>query len=191
MSTRSAEDIHGAEWMRRIRAGDEAVFEMLFRTFTPGLCAFLTRFVGERALAEELVQDVFLSLWDHRSTIHITGSAQAYLFAAARNRALNHVEHEKVADRFRVSVLTRMSASEASVQGEAECFAALDMQDALAKLPPRCRLVFDLQRNHGMSYAEVASSLAISVKTVEVQMGRALRTLRAWYTAQAEEYTQA
>ena len=75
-------------------------------------------------------------------------------------------------------------AAEASVQGEAECFAALEMQDALAKLPPRCRLVFTLQRNHGMSYGEVASSLAISVKTVEVQMGRALKTLRAWYTEQ-------
>ena len=186
MSLRAAELLHGAEWMARIRDGDEAVFETLFRTFAPGLCTFLTRYVGERAIAEELVQDVFLSLWDHRATVHITGSVQAYLFAAARNRALNHLDHERVTDRFRVSVLTRMTASEASVQGEAECFAALEMQEALAQLPARCRLVFTLQRTHGMSYGEVASSLAISVKTVEVHMGRALRTLRAWYAEQAE-----
>ena len=184
MTTRAADVMHGAEWMKRIRDGDDAVYETLFRTFAPGLCSFLTRYVGERALAEELVQDVFLSLWNHRSTVHITGSVQSYLFAAARNRALNHIEHERVADRFRVATLTRMTASDASVQGEAECFAALEMQEALAQLPARCRLVFDLQRNHGMTYGEVASTLAISVKTVEVQMGRALRTLRAWYAAQ-------
>ena len=184
MNTRAAEIMHGAEWMQRIRDGDEAVFETLFRTFAPGLCGFLTRYVGEHAVAEELVQDVFLSLWDHRASVHINGSIQAYLFAAARNRALNYIEHERVVDRFRVSVLTRMTPADASVHGESECFAALEMQDALAQLPARCRLVFTLQRNHGMSYAEVASSLAISVKTVEVQMGRALRTLRAWYGAQ-------
>ena len=79
-----------------------------------------------------------------------------------------------------------MSATEASVQGEAECFAALEMQEALKQLPARCRLVFSLQRNHGMSYGEVASTLAISVKTVEDQMGRALKTLRAWYFAQEQ-----
>lgn len=186
MSTRAAAVMHGAEWMQRIRDGDEAVYETLFRTFAPGLCSFLTRYVGERAIAEELVQDVFLSLWNHRATVHITGSVQGYLFAAARNRALNYIDHERVADRFRVATLTRMSAADASVQGEAECFAALEMQDALEQLPARCRLVFSLQRNHGMSYGEVASALAISVKTVEVQMGRALKTLRAWYIAQEQ-----
>ena len=186
MSTRAAAVMHGAEWTQRIRDGDEAVYETLFRTFAPGLCSFLTRYVGERAIAEELVQDVFLSLWNHRASVHITGSVQAYLFAAARNRALNYIEHERVADRFRVATLTRMSATDASVQGEAECFAALEMQEALAQLPVRCRLVFSLQRNHGMSYGEVASTLAISVKTVEAQMGRALKTLRAWYAAQEQ-----
>jgi RNA polymerase sigma-70 factor, ECF subfamily len=187
MNARPADVPQGAEWMQRIRAGDEAVFETLFRTFAPGLCRFLTRYVRERAIAEELVQDVFLSLWDHREHVHITGSVQAYLFAAARNRALNFIDHERVADRFRVSVLTRMTAEEASIQGEAECLAALEMQEALARLPARCRLVFNLQRNHGMSYGEVASALAISVKTVEVHMGRALRTLRAWYAEQVDD----
>jgi RNA polymerase sigma-70 factor (ECF subfamily) len=187
MSKRPADVIHGAEWMQRIRDGDDAVYETLFRTFAPGLCSFVTRYVDERAVAEELVQDVFLSLWDHRATVHITGSAQSYLFAAARNRALNYIEHERVVDRFRISVLTRMTAADASVQGEAECFAALEMQEALSRLPARCRLVFNLQRNHGMTYDEVAAALGISVKTVEVQMGRALKTLRAWYTAQENE----
>jgi RNA polymerase sigma-70 factor (ECF subfamily) len=129
---------------------------------------------------------VFLSLWDHRASVRITGSVQAYLFTAARNRALNHIEHERVVDRFRVSVLSRMTAADVAVHGEAECFAALEMQEALAMLPPRCRLVFNLQRNQGMTYEEVAATLGISVKTVEVQMGRALRALRVWYAAQVD-----
>ena len=181
MSTLGAQAMHGAEWARRIRDGDESVYETLFRTFAPGLCAFLTRYVGERAIAEELVQDVFLALWDQRATVCITGSVQAYLYTAARNRALNSLQHERVADRFRVATLARMHAADAVVQGEAECLAALEFNDAMAQLPARCRLVFTLQRTHGMTYGEVATCLGISVKTVEVQMGRALRTLRLWY----------
>lgn len=181
MSSIGAHELRGAEWAQRLRDGDEAVYETLFRTFSPGLCAFLTRYVGERAIAEELVQDVFLALWNQRATLHLTGSVQAYLYTAARNRALNALQHERVADRFRVTTLQRMTVVEAVVHGEAECIAALEFSDAMARLPTRCRLVFTLQRTHGMTYGEVAACLGISVKTVETQMGRALRTLRQWY----------
>lgn len=181
MSTVGAQVPHGAEWAQRLRDGDESVYETLFRTFSPGLCAFLTRYVGERALAEELVQDVFLALWNQRATIQLTGSVQAYLYTAARNRALNLLQRERVADRFRVTALERMTSFDAVIHGEAECIAALEFSDAMAQLPARCRVVFMLQRTHGMTYAEVATCLGISVKTVETQMGRALRTLRLWH----------
>src|SRR5215216_5650542 len=85
----------GPEWVERIRAGDEPAFEALFRALAPGLCALVTRYVGARAVAEEIVQDLFLELWTRRSELSIDQSIAAYLFTAARNRALNHRKRER------------------------------------------------------------------------------------------------
>jgi RNA polymerase sigma-70 factor (ECF subfamily) len=79
----------GPEWFARIRAGDEAAFEALFRALAPGLCALITRYVQSRAVAEELVQELFLDLWLRRAQLQIDQALTAYLMTAARHRALN------------------------------------------------------------------------------------------------------
>src|SRR6185436_4165874 len=73
----------------RVRTGDVRAFESLFRAYYGPLCSFAHRYTGERALAEELVQDLFAELWAKRGTWDVRGNARSYLFAAARNRALN------------------------------------------------------------------------------------------------------
>ena len=166
----------GPEWVERIRAGDEPAFEALFRALAPGLCALVTRYVGSRAVAEEIVQDLFLELWTRRTELAIDQSIAAYLFTAARNRALNHLKRER-----RLVDLTptmRPGESDPNAPGEAELLDALELQDAIAQLPARCRLIFTLNRHQDLSYTEIATSLGLSVKTVETQMGRALRALR-------------
>src|SRR5688572_1126344 len=90
----------GSEWNERIRSGDEAAFEALFRAFAPGLCALATRYVQSRAVAEELVQDLFFDLWARRAQVAIEGTLAAYLATAIRNRAMNHVKREQLASRF-------------------------------------------------------------------------------------------
>jgi len=176
MTTPQSLPYRGPEWIERIRAGDEAAFETLFRALAPGLCALVTRYVGSRSVAEEIVQDLFLELWTHRAELTIDQSIAGYLFTAARNRALNRAKRERrIVD---VTAIERTDRPDPSSPGEAELLDALELQDAIAQLPARCRLIFTLNRHQDLSYAEIAASLGLSVKTVETQMGRALRALR-------------
>ncbi len=169
---------HGPEWIQRIRAGDEAAFEALFRALAPGLCALVTRYVDSRPVAEELVQELFFDLWSNRATLSADQAITGYLFAAARNRALNHLRHERRIVRWDDGDDPRRSHADPSAAGESELLDALELQDAIEHLPARCRLIFTLSRQQDMTYGEIASSLGLSVKTVETQMGRALRSLR-------------
>lgn len=164
-------------WIERIRAGDTAAFEALFRTFAPALCAFVAPYVGSRAVAEDLVQELFLAIWRRRDVLHIEGPVRAYLFTAAKHRALNHLEQEQSREGCHTRWLERVDVSTSSDGGM--LLDVLDVQQAVEQLPARCRLIFTLSRQHGMSYGEIASTLGLSVKTVEVQVGRALKTLRA------------
>jgi RNA polymerase sigma-70 factor, ECF subfamily len=168
---------HGPEWSARIRAGDERAFEALFRALAPGLCVAVVRYVGSRAVAEELVQELFFELWAGRSTLAIEGSISGYLFTAARHRALNHLRRERriVPD---PDDAFRASAADPAAATESELLDALELQDAIDHLPARCRLIFTLSRRQDMTYGEIASSLGLSIKTVETQMGRALKSLR-------------
>jgi RNA polymerase sigma-70 factor (ECF subfamily) len=168
---------HGSEWLERVRSGDEAAFEALFRAFAPGLCALATRYVASRAVAEELVQDLFLDLWTRRTHLVVDRSVASYLQTAMRHRALNHLRHERRV----VAPLPdgeRVDEPDATAPGESELLDALELQDAIEHLPARCRLIFTLSRQQDMSYGEIAASLGLSIKTVETQMGRALRALR-------------
>jgi RNA polymerase sigma-70 factor (ECF subfamily) len=162
----------------RLSTGDEAAFDALFRAWYAPLVRIAEGIVRERAIAEEVVQDVLLEVWRRRAQLGGEDSPRAYLIRAARNRALNHLRHLRVQQKSAPYVGGR---SEDAPEGtsrlvEAELDAAVRV--AVAELPPRCREVFELSRVHGLSYAEIARSLEISVKTVEAQMGKALRTLR-------------
>ena len=168
--------VQGSEWLACVREGDERAFETLFRAFAPGLVAFVARYVDSRSIAEDLVQDLFLRLWQMRAELAVDQAVTSYLYTAARNRALNHLKRGRLAGRWASAVVGRID--EASQSGETALLEMLDLQDAVERLPARCRLIFTLSRQHDMTYAQIAQSLCISVKTVEVQMGRALKALR-------------
>ena len=166
------------ELLERLKNGDTAAFDTIFRTWYGPLVGTAERMLRDRAVAEELVQDVMLELWRRRETLAPDGSAQAYLFQATRNRVLNHLRHLRIEQRSEPDV-----RGESSVTPQADAVLAqqeLDVavQQAVRSLPDRCREVFELSRVHGLKYAEIASTLGISVKTVEAQMGKALRMLR-------------
>lgn len=131
-----------------------------------------------RAIAEEIVQDVMLELWKRRETLADDSSPQAYLFQSTRNRSLNHLRHERVAkDAEPFATRSEIVESKAhSRMVEEEMRVA--MRRAVDSLPDRCREIFELSRTNGLKYLEIAALLGISVKTVEAQMGKALRVLR-------------
>ena len=172
-------DLTDRRLVERIRAGDAEAFAELFRATYPGLCLFVARHVRSSAVAEDIVQEIFLGMWQRRETLDVRQRLQAYLFSAARNRALNHIKHERVVHRWEETQLWQEPAQSPAVDDDvlvSELAAALDA--AIARLPERCRAVFVLSRRRGMSYAEIAAELGIAVKTVDAQMGRAMRLIR-------------
>lgn len=161
-----------------LRLGEREAFDLVFRTHYPSLVAVAERITGERAVAEEVAQEVMLELWRRRETLAVEESLRAYLVRAARNRALNHLRHERITRRAEPLLATEsVTAPEGPARlAEEEIGAAV--RAAVDALPERCREVFELSRVQGLRYAEIAGTLGISVKTVEAQMGKALRVLR-------------
>jgi RNA polymerase sigma-19 factor, ECF subfamily len=173
-----------AAWLERIRAGDAGAFETLFRDHYHGLCVFAARLVASDAIAEELVQDVLLRVWQQRERWTVTGSVAAYLYGAVRNQALAYLRHARVERRrqdrrgaeSRHTIEGHVAQADEAVRG-AELAAAIDR--AITDLPPRCREAYLLRRQHHLSYAEIAGVMNVTPKTVEIHIGAALKALRA------------
>src|SRR5687768_7707145 len=167
------------ELLARIASGDRGAFEQLFRDHYAALVRFGEGLLRSRELAEDTVQEVLLNLWRQRETVRVDDSLRAYLYRAVRNRALNHIRNERVRrEAVPQLVLESREASPAADSELAETELEAAVRAAIAELPPRCREVFELSRVRGLKYQEIAEVLGISIKTVETQMGRALRSLR-------------
>src|SRR6266508_4820115 len=164
------------EWVDRVRAGDVQAFEALFRAYKNDLGAFVASCLRSHEDAEEVIQELFLHLWQQRRVWAVAVPLNVYLFRAARNRAISWLRHERVEAAVRERVAPGQPPSSDEVARVTELEDAIEQ--AVSALPERCREVFRLNRYHHLRYAEVAEIMGISVKTVEVQMGRALATLR-------------
>jgi RNA polymerase sigma-70 factor (ECF subfamily) len=181
--------VNEAEILQRLRDGDHEAFEILFRTHYEQLVGLAERMLRGGGTAEEIVQDVMLELWRRRESLVVTESIRAYLFRSTRNRVLNQLRHQRVVRQSGAGDSARSARARAlDTVIEHEIDAAV--REAIAALPERCREVFELSRGHGLKYSEIASALGISVKTVEAQMGKALRVLRErltpWLPARKE-----
>ncbi len=161
----------------RLRAGIQDAFDSVFRMYYAQLVGVAESMLREREAAEDVVQDVMVELWRRRENIVLETSLRAYLFRAVRNRALNHIRHLRVAPRAEPEAAELIAVPAADWDTlEKEMETAL--RQAVAGLPQRCREVFELSRVQGLKYTEIAEALSISVKTVEAQMGKAIRVLR-------------
>jgi RNA polymerase sigma-70 factor (ECF subfamily) len=173
-------DVDPQALTRRIREGDAAAFEVVFRAYYAELCSFVAAQVGSDALAEELVQDVLLRVWQGRAQLDAKQSLRHYLYRAARNHTINHLKRRRLEDRWRDNAATAPARASSSTDEAVRTHELSDaIAETLATLPERCRLIFTMSREQGLSYADIAEVLDISVKTVETQMGRALKALRA------------
>jgi RNA polymerase sigma-70 factor (ECF subfamily) len=166
------------ELLEQLRHDSEAAFDAIFRAYYARLVHLAQTMLRERAPAEELAQDVMLELWRRRDSLTVDTSLHGYLFRATRNRTLNYLRHEKVVQRGSVYAAQETTAPAAGERGLVEAEIDVDLQKAMNDLPPRCREIFELSRVHGLKYAEIAATLDISIKTVEAQMGKALRIMR-------------
>jgi RNA polymerase sigma-70 factor (ECF subfamily) len=166
------------ELLDRLRRGDNVAFEAIFRQWYAPLVATTAGLLRDRGPAEEIVQDVMLELWKRRESLTLEQSLRAYLFQASRNRALNHLRRLRVETRGEPTIAAALPTPEQADTEVRESELRIAIETAIAGLPERCREVFELSRIHGLKYSEIATRLGISVKTVEAQMGKALRVMR-------------
>ena len=150
-------------------------FERIFKEHHAHCLAFAIHYTGDPYEAEEVVQLVFSQLWEKRAHIVITGSERSYLFTAIRNTAISQWRKQQVRSE-KENSFGRMQDEEVHMSMQARELEA-KLHQALEKLPERCREVFILSRRQQLKYAEIASVMNLSVKTVENQMGKALRIL--------------
>jgi len=158
---------------------DRAWFEEVFRGHYTPLCTYVHRLVGSAAAADDVVQDLFVGVWERRAEWRARGSSLSpVLYISARNRAFNALKRRRIEDRSQLL----LHREERAPGGADEVARWGEMKNAIDRavdaLPEQCRLIFTLSRREGMTYGQIARSLEISVKTVETQMGRALKALR-------------
>ncbi|MDP4289648.1 MAG: RNA polymerase sigma-70 factor [Bacteroidota bacterium] len=164
--------------LKRLNEGDVSSFEILFKKYHQSLCIYAYRFTQDIDIAKEIVQNLFVYFWENRSSIEINTSLSAYLFKAVRNNSLR----EK-ASQSRFIALDAAFLKEEKID---EFYDSLEIEelekqllDNIDKLPRRCAIIFKMSRIDRLKYAEIAQKLNISIKTVESQMGKALRILRS------------
>lgn len=172
-------DLPDEQILRIIQEGSETAFEMLFRGLYNPLCRYAYSFLNDRDESEEVVQAAFINLWDKRSAIEIERSAKAYLYRMVRNSCLNSIKHERVRQKH---IAHEMMVIEQVHEETAQVINANELEEriyeALKALPEQCRIVFQLSRFEELKYAEIAGQLGISIKTVENQIGKALKIMR-------------
>jgi RNA polymerase sigma-70 factor (ECF subfamily) len=163
-----------------IRSGNEAAFEKVFKMYFKNLHAFAYTFIKDDVIAEEIVQNVFFKIWEKKNQLQIDDSLKAYLYRSVHNESLNHIKHLKVKTSFQLHYSDQMEssnqdASNQMIASELED----DIQKAINELPQQCRTIFQMSRFEQLKYQQIADHLNISIKTVENQMGKALKVLRS------------
>ena len=158
-------------------------FEKLYKLYYPKMFAFAKNYVPANEDAENIVQDVFLILWERKEEIEISFTLTTYLFTLVKNRCLNFLRHKLIEEEYNSQMkeelgfkLYALETFNYSYQSEEELQEVI--RRALDTLPGRCREVFIKSRIEGLKYKEISDELGISVNTVENQMVTALKKLR-------------
>lgn len=162
-------------------------FSKIYMSFYPKLVRFATVFVVYEEDAENIIQDLFLGLWERKESLKCIENINAYMYRLTKNKCLDHLKHEMVKDRF---IANAQSLYEQEVSLKLQSLENFDVElaseervekivsDAVGLLPPKCREIFVLSRYDGLKYKEISDKLNISVNTVETQMCIALKKLR-------------
>jgi RNA polymerase sigma-70 factor, ECF subfamily len=158
---------------------DLKTFENLFRQYYQMLCSYAHRMIHDPDASEEVVQDLFYTLWERRTELQINASVKSYLFTAVHNRCLKYIEHRNVESKYRNHYILNHSEMDSTSNDTLSMGELQEKIDkALRSLPDRYGKIFRMSRFEGLKYYEIAQRLSISIKTVEAGMGKALKLLR-------------
>ena len=171
--------LRDTEIVRRIRLGDAGQFESLFRSSYVSLVRYAKTLIKDHDTAEEIVQDLFFRLWKDKEKLKIESSLNGYLYRAVHNRCLHHIDHNRVVEKYaREMAVMEQETNESPTDILHYRELQAKIAAILERLPEKCGKIFCMSRFEGLKYSEIAEKLSISVKTVEANMGRALKEFR-------------
>ena len=157
----------------------DSKYEEMFRTYFPSLSYFAQKYISDLDTCKEIVHNVFINIWEKREEFDFEKPAKSYLFTSVYNRCMNFIRDNK---KFKSDVDISEIHNISDFSQHSETIEAAELESKIWKiinsLPEKCREVFVLNRFEDKKYSEIAEHLNISVKTVETQMSKALKTLR-------------
>jgi len=170
------------EWIKAVQRGEKEAFKLIFLTYYDHLTRFAFQYLKSETEAENVVQDVFLWIWEKREEWQVEGTLKTYLFRAVKYKALDYLRHEEVKRNYmREHAFLDENSNNPAMKIEQE----IDKKEwirvtqcAIEDLPERTRIIYKMSRMEGLTYSEIADVLEISIKTVESHMSSALDNLR-------------
>ena len=175
-----------ANWVKQIKEGDSDTFGSLFNKYCQSLINFSRRIVNDTETAENIIQDVFLKVWENRGRLDPNLSIKSYLYTIARNMSLKHQRHQTVVRDSEETVRGLHSSVKTPDEVLDESEMASSIRLAIDSLPEKCGIIFKMNRFDGLTYREISEILEISIKTVENQMSIALKKLKSYLTPYVE-----
>ena len=165
--------------LERLSKGDEKALTLIYKAFWQPLFISAYNVIKDKAVCEDIIQEIFLQLWLKRESLEINESLQAYLFAATRYQVFGYIKKvvsKEALLQKRAHTLTVASSDDALLEKDL----SIQVEKVVAELPEKCKLIYQLSREAHLSHKEIAEKLSISPKTVENQLTIALHRLRTY-----------
>jgi len=175
--------------LSRIQEGDVKAFEQIYTIYSPRLYANILKLVKSVTITEELLQDTFQRIWEHRRNIDTSKSFKSYIFTIARNLVcdyFNKASRQRILERY-LQTLGEKSVLKIEQQLE-EKESGLMLEKAVRQLPPQRKLVYTLCKIEGRSYEDVSKMLGISVSTISDHIVKATKAIKAYYQSNELAY---
>ncbi|EID73999.1 RNA polymerase sigma-70 factor [Imtechella halotolerans] len=166
--------------LTRLKHNDDRAFEIIYNELGNGIFHYCNSRINDLFISEEIVQEVFLSLWNKRSSLEITTSLKSYLFTAAKYQILNHIRSEKVRKEYATNLANYLLIN---YENPTEDLIAVNdlkalIDEIVESLPKKCQLVFKMSRFENLSIQEISKEMNISTRTVENHLTKALKHIR-------------
>jgi RNA polymerase sigma-70 factor, ECF subfamily len=179
MSLRDKELING------LQPGNKSTFDLIFKSYYAVLCSYANNYLKSNDLADEIVQEVFIKIWEKQSNISIHTSIRAYLYQSVFNACMNYLrakqttafKHVDLDDLSIRNELLSMEMADAEFSRSFSEDIEKDLESAISELPEQCREIFIMCRGDNLSYNEISNLLNVSKSTVKTQMSRAMNRI--------------